>query len=307
MSTFMRNAGSLTLEDEQKASLASATYTGDPPVIASDPAAKKAALLAAGYSGIEERSTPFHSFLEHSTTLLFPVLLVLSLYFSLSQLHKLQQLWLAAFAIPLSLVLGDLVSGMVHWMADTYFSEETPIIGQSLVKPFRLHHLYPRDICTHNLVITVGNVCILAVPVLAVCIYLLWTWNDSSWLAFTILCVALMSLATVLTNQFHKWAHQEQPSRMVRWLQRTRLVLAPPHHQIHHTKPFNMHYCITNGWLNPILNKVRFFRGMEAGLRFMGFEVATIEERIETAAVTKANAQSAQQSPPQAKAHPEAR
>src|SRR6185436_16181345 len=272
MSTFMRNTGSLALNSKQNILLGSSQSAAESLASVSDRAVDKAALLAAGYSGVEEHSTPFHAFLEHSTTYLFPLFLLLSLYFSLSQLHELELLWLALLAIPLSLVLGDLVSGLVHWTADTYFSEETPIIGQSLVKPFRLHHLYPRDICTHDLVTTVGNVCIIAVPVLAFCIYLLWTWDDSSWLAFLILCVALMSLATVLTNQFHKWAHEERPSRMVRLLQRTRLVLAPTHHQVHHTKPFNMHYCITNGWLNPLLNKIGFFRGMEAGLRYVGLE-----------------------------------
>ena len=281
MSTFMRNTGSLVIEQELELTVPTPRSVSAAPSV--DPAARQAALLAAGYSGVEEHSTPFHAFLEHSSTYLFPVLLVASLYFSLSQLHELDLLWLTLLAIPLSLVLGDLVSGLVHWTADTYFSEETPIIGQSLVKPFRLHHLYPRDICTHDLVTTVGNVCIIAVPVLAVCISLLWLWEDSSWLAFLILCIALMSLATVLTNQFHKWAHQEAPSRFVRFLQRTRVVLLPSHHQVHHTKPFNMHYCITNGWLNPLLNKLRFFRGLEAGLRLVGIEVATAAERSENA------------------------
>jgi hypothetical protein len=294
MSTFMRNTGSLALNAKQNILLGPSQSAAESSASVSDRTVDKAALLAAGYSGVEEHSTPFHAFLEHSTTYLFPVMLVLSLYFSLSQLHELELLWLALLAIPLSLVLGDLVSGLVHWTADTYFSEETPIIGQSLVKPFRLHHLYPRDICTHDLVTTVGNVCIIAVPVLAFCIYLLWTWDDSSWLAFLILCVALMSLATVLTNQFHKWAHQERPSRMVRLLQRTRLVLPPAHHQVHHTKPFNMHYCITNGWLNPLLNKVGFFRGMEAGLRFIGIDVATRAERVVKSEVTKEDEQLSQ-------------
>lgn len=282
----MRNTGSLAFEQERELPIPARLTTTACASVA-DPAARQAALLAAGYSGIEEHSTPFHAFLEHSTTFLFPVMLVVSLYFSLSQLHELELLWLALLAIPLSLVLGDLVSGLVHWTADTYFSEGTPIIGQSLVKPFRLHHLYPRDICTHDLVTTVGNVCIIAVPVLAVCISLLWFYEDSSWLAFLILCIALMSLATVLTNQFHKWAHQESPSRFVRFLQRTRLVLGPAHHQIHHTKPFNMHYCITNGWLNPLLNKIQFFRGLESMLHRMGIEVATASEREESS--TRAN------------------
>ena len=35
-----------------------------------------------------------------------------------------------------------------------------------------------------------------------------------------------------------------------------------------------MHYCITNGWLNPLLNKIKFFRRLEATLAFFGIETA---------------------------------
>lgn len=147
MSTLMRNTGSLILE-KQPEMAALPKRPGAASKTSAELSADKAALLAAGYSGVEEHSTPFHAFLEHSTTFLFPLFLLANLYFSLSQLHELELLWLALLAIPLSLVLGDLISGLVHWTADTYFSEDTPIIGQSLVKPFRLHHLYPRDICT---------------------------------------------------------------------------------------------------------------------------------------------------------------
>src|SRR5215204_7813840 len=115
MSTFMRNTGSLVLEPEREI-----TSPSQRTVKTADPVAEKAALLALGYSGVEDPSTPFHAFLEHSTTFLFPLLLVASLYFSLSQLHELELLWLVFLAIPLSLILGDLVSGLVHWSADTY-------------------------------------------------------------------------------------------------------------------------------------------------------------------------------------------
>ncbi len=226
--------------------------------------------LRPGYSGIEEHSTPFHSFLEHGMSWLFPVVLSLNLYYGLARLHALDSLWLLLLAIPVAIVAGDFLSGLVHWFADTYFSEDTPIIGPSLVKPFRLHHIYPRDICTHDLVTVVGNVCILAVPVLAICLGLLWLAPDSGWVAFKVICVALMATITVATNQFHKWAHQEEPSTLARWLQRSRLVLEPSHHQVHHTAPFNMHYCITNGWLNPLLNKIKFFRRLETGLSWFG-------------------------------------
>ena len=197
--------------------------------------------LPPGYSGIEDHTTPAHAFLEHSSTILFPALFIPNVYFSFDRLYDLELLWLAALAIPIALVLGDFVGGLVHWGADTYFSEDTPVLGAALIKPFRQHHLFPRDICTHAFVSIVGNVCILAVPVLSLCLYLLWV-SDHGLLAFAILCTALMAATTVGTNIFHKWAHQEKPAAGVRWLQRMRLVLEPRHHQVHHTEPFKMHY-----------------------------------------------------------------
>ena len=227
---------------------------------------------AAGYSGVVEHSGPLHSFLEHASLVIFPVVLVLNLYWASSRLYELELLWLIALAIPLGVIRGDFVSGIVHWAADTYGSEDMRVIGPSLVKPFRLHHVYPRDITTHGLVETTGNVCILAVPVFVACLYLMWLLPESGLLAFSAVCLALMATATVATNQFHKWAHQESPSSFARWLQRKRLVLEPPHHKRHHTEPFNVNYCITNGWLNPLLNKLKFFRRLEATLGFFGIK-----------------------------------
>lgn len=223
-----------------------------------------------GYSGVVEHSTPLHSFVEHSMFFAFPPLFVAVSYLAAARLYELELLWLVAVAVPLSLVLGDLVTGVVHWAADTYGTERTPVIGQSLIKPFRLHHLYPKDICSHNPITTLGNTCILAVPLLAVFLYFLLSDPLPGWLAFTKFAAALVILVTVATNQFHKWAHQDAPPRLARLLQRARLVLPPTNHQTHHTDPFDSYYCITNGWLNPLLCRLRFFRGMEAALRLVG-------------------------------------
>ncbi len=187
-----------------------------------------------------------HSFLEYSTSIVFPVLFALNLHWAGSRLYELDLLWLIALAIPLGIIGGDLVSGIVHWAADTYCSVDTPVVGASLVKPFRMHHVYPRDICTHGLIETVGNVCILAFPLLLLCLYLQWWLPDSALLAFAVVCMAFVCVATVATNQFHKWAHQERVSKVAHWLQRARLVLEPEHHRLHHTEPFNKYYCITN-------------------------------------------------------------
>jgi plasmanylethanolamine desaturase len=230
------------------------------------------ATASSGYSGREEHSGPVHSFLEHTSLLIFPAVFLINLYLAGSRLYELELLWLVALAVPLGIIGGDFISGIVHWAADTYGSEDMRVIGPSLVKPFRLHHVYPRDICTHGLVETTGNVCILAVPVLFGCLYLMWLIPESALLAFSVISFALMAAATVATNQFHKWAHQESPSVLARWLQRKRLVLEPQHHKRHHTQPFDMNYCITNGWLNPLLNKLKFFRRLEAALGYFGIK-----------------------------------
>ena len=250
---------------------------GEPATLRNGREAESHSRALSGYSGVEEHSTALHSFLEHSTLLLFPLLFGINLYFGLTRLYELELLWLVALGIPLGVVFGDLVTGIVHWIGDTYFSEDTPIIGPGFVKPFRQHHIYPRDICTHNIVTTLGNSCIFAVPTMLVCLYLLLTGPVSGGTAFAVLIVTVLAIATVATNQFHKWAHEKERSKVVRWLQKSRLVLEPAHHEVHHTTPHDSHYCITNGWLNPLLNKISFFRRLEGFLSLFGIKPARSE------------------------------
>jgi ubiquitin-conjugating enzyme E2 variant len=279
MSATLRDDSLLTLDVEE---LAPPSLRRAMEISTTESPHELQSLLARGYSGVHEQSDPFHSFLEHSTLLLFPFVFGVTVYLSLARLYHVDGLWSVLLAIPLGIVGGDLLSGVVHWFADTYFTEDTPVIGRSLVKPFRLHHIYPRDICTHNLVEIAGNVSILAVPALSMCLYLLWLLPESGWLAFKVLCISVLAVTTVATNQFHKWAHQEDPSPFARWLQRTRLVLNPSHHEKHHTAPFNLNYCITNGWLNPLLNRIRFFRRLELFLGWFGINPTNVREHRRT-------------------------
>lgn len=227
-----------------------------------------------GEVSLEEHSGPIHLLMEWSTALIFPVVLVWSLYLAGSHLFALELFWLVFLALPLGIALGDFMSGMVHWAADTYGHDDTPFLGPSFIRAFRQHHVYPREICTHNLVSIVGNTCILGVPLLSVGLLVIWTGPVVWWRAFAFFTIAVMTGVTVATNQFHKWAHQERVSRFVGWMQQLRLVLSPDHHQLHHSSPFNSNYCITNGWLNPTLERIRFFRGLEATLSLVGIKPA---------------------------------
>lgn len=233
---------------------------------------------ASEYSGLVEETGAFHSLLEHVSTYAFFLLLVAALYLSFGRLAEGGRLWLVVFALPLGMLAGDFISGLAHWLADTYGSERTPLVGANFIKWFRLHHVYPKDICTHGFIATNGNTCILAAPLVGFCLPFVWEEEVSAMRAFTVLTTVLMAAATVATNQFHKWAHTDVPPRIARLLQSAHLILRPQHHSQHHTAPHLTDYCIANGWLNPLLEKIRFFGVLERALLKLGIRRNASEE-----------------------------
>ncbi len=80
---------------------------------------------------------------------------------------------------------------------------------------------------------------------------------------FAAASLLFLSAGAVATNQFHKWAHTDDPGSVVSALQRYHLILPRDHHRIHHAAPFATHYCITTGWLNPVLRATDAFRRLE--------------------------------------------
>lgn len=158
-------------------------------------------------------------------------------------------------------VAADFISGFVHFVGDTYGDEETPVFGPNFIKPFRDHHVDPQGICRHDFVEVNGNNSLVCLPV-----GFLAYWGlaaDTEHLsALLLLLVCSMLVWVFMTNQFHKWAHADHPPRVITLLQSWNLVLPPDHHDVHHRAPFDKYYCITVGWLNPILYHLRFFEAV---------------------------------------------
>lgn len=226
-------------------------------------------------------SGALHGFLELSATVLFPFLFIFALLLSCQRLSEVGVGWLVVPGVLVGLVFGDFVTALVHWAADTYGDERTPVIGRSLVRPFRVHHVRPFEICEHGVVETIGNTCILAAPLLKLFVVITASSEMSAAAAFAVFISVVTVGVTVATNQFHKWAHHDAPPRIVRALQRSRIILSPEHHRTHHTAPFETSYAITNGWLNPFLNRTYFFRRLEGVLHAFG--VRTSRDRKEVA------------------------
>ena len=165
-------------------------------------------------------------------------------------------------AVFLGYLAADFVSGMVHWLADRYFSPETPVIGSTFIVPFREHHADPKDITRVDFIQTNGHNSLVTIPVLG--IFHLLPIESGSWWAIGLFS-ATLSLSTwiFLTNQFHKWAHVDTVPKWVRPFQKIRICLDVDVHELHHTYPNDTNYCITSGVLNPLLEKINFWRKME--------------------------------------------
>jgi plasmanylethanolamine desaturase len=173
-------------------------------------------------------------------------------------LDSARQIFYVAVTAVTGYLVADFLSGVVHWAGDTIGDQNTPIFGANFVTPFRYHHIDPKDITRHDFVETNGNNCIVIAPIVVV--LLLVTPKTTGWFFHACAVMAFTSFFILCTNQFHKWAHEDRPPRWVRAMQSAGLILSPEHHSIHHASPQDKSYCITVGWMNPLLDRIGFFR-----------------------------------------------
>jgi hypothetical protein len=201
---------------------------------------------------------------ETISVAVFAVLLVLMLARVWRGIDLRAHVGLLGIAFVASMVAADLVSGLVHWMADTWCTVELPIIGPALIKNFREHHSDPKALATKGLIETNGDNCMVLVPVQIGALFIPVAGARTSVQIFYAFIV-FFTFWIMMTNQVHKWAHmkEENLSSTVRFLQRTRVVLSAHAHSVHHSVPFESHYCITTGWLNEPLARIGFYRFME--------------------------------------------
>jgi hypothetical protein len=176
-------------------------------------------------------------------------------------------LWVILAAALAAILASDFVSGIFHFLADNFGDETTPILGPNVIGPFREHHVLPRKMTEHGFVETNGNNCLICLPAQAL-VYGLLPAAASPLHLFAITFLALFFVGIFLTNQFHKWAHLERSPAWLTLLQNARLILNPTQHDVHHTAPFDRYYCITTGWLNPLLDWLGFFPRLERAIRW---------------------------------------
>ncbi len=184
-------------------------------------------------------------------------------YRTLPALFGAEAAWLLVPAAAVAYLAADLGAGVVHWYCDTFFREDTPVVGPTIIRGFREHHRDPSGITRHSFAEVNGSNCWAMVPLLAWAVAAGGPSGASTWSLAGHAFLLLFALAIFATNQFHRWAHAERVPPGVRTLQRWGLILSPARHDVHHSGRHDRGYCVTTGWLNPLLDRLEVFARLE--------------------------------------------
>jgi ubiquitin-conjugating enzyme E2 variant len=159
------------------------------------------------------------------------------------------------FEIVVTVGLADFVAGFVHWFEDAYVREDTPLIGTAVGKPNVIHHHLPRYFTRFSWWYSSRDLLLIS------CLIVLAAWG------FGLLTWQVLLFAAVSTNanEVHKWSHRtrKENGRVLSFLQDIRVLQTPRHHAIHHTNPKNCHYCPITNLVNPGLDRLHFWDGLE--------------------------------------------
>lgn len=156
--------------------------------------------------------------------------------------------------------MADFVSGLVHWLEDAYARPDMKLVGRIAEENLR-HHARPREFLRKGWWESSSDLLLIG---LVVVLASLLTHTFSFWLLFFV-------LLTINANQIHKWAHQgprENP-KIVTWLQQKKILQTPREHAKHHSGERNTNYCVITNYLNPVLEKIGFWKGLEDSIEFV--------------------------------------
>jgi ubiquitin-conjugating enzyme E2 variant len=155
----------------------------------------------------------------------------------------------------LTVFCAELTAGAVHWFEDAYVREDTPLIGRLLGRPNVIHHHYPRYMTRNTWWQSSYDLVIIAACfIVAFGFGGILTWQ-----------VWLFAILSANANEIHKWTHRTRKENgpVISWLQDVGILQTPKHHLIHHKDPKNSHYCVMTNCLNPALDTIHFWAGLE--------------------------------------------
>jgi uncharacterized iron-regulated membrane protein len=152
-------------------------------------------------------------------------------------------------------LVADFISGLIHWWEDTYGLPTWPVIGRLVIEPNIDHHLNPGLMGT-----MAGFADRNYQPVLAALAVTGLAWL-AGWFSWPLAAIAVMAS---LGNESHYWSHRGGNGPIVRFLHDACLVITPQQHAKHHKPPYDKYFCTITNLVNPVLERICFWKLLES-------------------------------------------
>ena len=163
-------------------------------------------------------------------------------------------------ALLLGILASDFYTGFVHWLTDTWLDER----ADRVICIAREHHIYPQHILDYTFWDYVAYMCFPTTAVFSP-LALLFTLAlpPCAPVYVGVLVVLQVSALMFFGTHFHRLGHRASRLRVVRLLQKAGFLITPKEHARHHSGGHDDHYCVLTGWMNPPLDRIGFWRGLE--------------------------------------------
>lgn len=163
--------------------------------------------------------------------------------------------------VLLCILVADFLTGLFHWLEDTYLTPQMPLIGWFIAEPNIEHHREPAKLTLSGTFNRVYQ-SFLAAAVVGLVIWACggWSWH-----------IGLVLFLVAMGNEFHSWAHCDM-GPVIRRIQETGLLISVFQHGRHHKRPYNRYYCTITCWVNPVLEAIHFWRALEWCVSWTGIK-----------------------------------
>lgn len=158
----------------------------------------------------------------------------------------------------LCVLVADFITGVIHWWEDTYGNPNWPVIGKQVIEPNINHHERP----------SMADGTFLSrnwQPMLGASMVLVAAWLVG------LLCwqLAVVAVVGAMGNETHSWCHGRS-HWLSRLLQECGIAQTPQNHAKHHRGEHDSHFCAITNVVNPILERLHFWKSVEFALSCVG-------------------------------------
>ncbi|MEL7130412.1 MAG: fatty acid desaturase CarF family protein [Pseudomonadota bacterium] len=156
--------------------------------------------------------------------------------------------------IAAGMLAADFLSGVFHWFEDRYGNPDWPILGHT-IRQNQQHHHTPHSFLTGTFLSRNREVFVVSLLVL------FGFWAGGLLNAFTL----SMVIFGMFANEIHAAAHKspKENGRLITYLQKTGIIQSHAHHAAHHRQGKDTHFCVMTNYMNPVLERIQFFRILE--------------------------------------------